>query len=185
MTTYISILRGINVSGHKLIKMDALRALYENMGLSNVTTYIQSGNVIFNGPPADTGFLEQKISGQIKSEFGFEVTILVLTMHQLKEVIENNPFIKAGNENGKSVQVTFLSVNPDLSNIRVIEDRKQESEGLFISENAVYLHCPNGYGKTKLENSFLESKLKVRATTRNWNTTKELYNIAALTAREI
>ena len=174
MITYISILRGINVSGQKLIKMDALRKLYENLGFHNVTTYVQSGNVIFGSNDIDTHKLEQKISQQIEKEFGFEVPIIVLTVDKLKYVIENNPFLKDLDKDHAFLHVTFLSSKPECYDPNVIEYKKQEGEDVFFTDDAVYLYCPNGYGNTKLTNTFLESKLKVGATTRNWKTTNML-----------
>jgi uncharacterized protein (DUF1697 family) len=178
MKTYISLLRGINVSGQKLIKMDALRKSYENMGFHNVTTYLQSGNVIFEGNDSDINDLEQKISRQIENDFGFEVPVIVLTIEKLKQVIDNNPFLKDLNKDQSFLHVTFLSSKPGQFNYKTIEDKKQNGEEIIFSDMAVYLYCPNGYGRTRLNNNFLESKIKVGATTRNWRTTNELFKIA-------
>ena len=178
MTTYISLLRGINVSGQKLIKMDVLRKSYESMGFHNVTTYLQSGNVIFEGNDFEINNLEQKISRQIEKDFGFEVPVIVLTIEKLKQVIENNPFLKDPNKDQSFLHVTFLSSKPEQYDHKTIEDKKQNGEEISISNTAVYLFCPNGYGRTKLNNNFLEVKIKVGATTRNWKTTNELFKIA-------
>ena len=180
MTTYISILRGINVSGHNLIKMDALRKLYENLGFQNVTTYVQSGNVVFTGNDIEVNELEQRITQQIEKDFGFNVPVIVLTLSKLKQIIENNPLLKNHNNNIDIayLHVTFLSSKPDHYDQKKIEDKKQDEEEICFSDNAVYLYCPNGYGRTKLTNNFLEAKLKVGATTRNWKTTTELLKIA-------
>lgn len=178
MTTYISILRGINVSGQKLIKMDALRKTYENLGFLNIKTYVQSGNVIFDGEDMEINKLEKIISQQIEKDFGFEVPIIALTVNTLKQVIDHNPFSKDQNKDQTFLHVTFLSSEPDQYDLKVIEDKKQNGEDLFFTDNVVYLYCPNGYGRTKLTNNFLETKLKVRATTRNWKTTNELLKIA-------
>jgi len=178
MTTYISILRGINVSGQKLIKMDVLRKLYENLGFRNVTTYVQSGNVIFKGDDFEPTDLEQKISRQIKKDFGFEVPIFVLTIDKLKQIIYNNPFLNDPNKEHSFMHVTFLSSNAGYYEKETFESKKQDEEQISFSENAIYLYCPNGYGRTKLTNNFFESKLKVVATTRNWKTTNEIFKIA-------
>lgn len=180
MTTYISILRGINVSGQKLIKIDALRKSYENMGFHNVTTYLQSGNVIFTGNEFEINDLEQKISQQIEKDIGFEVPVIVLTIDKLQKVIENNPFLKEPDKDQAFLHVTFLSTKPDHFDRVTIEDKKQNGEEIFFTDIAVYLYCPNGYGRTKLNNNFLEAKIKVGATTRNWKTTNELLKIAQL-----
>lgn len=179
MTTYISILRGINVSGHKLIKMDALRKSYEKLGFRNVTTYVQSGNVIFTERKTEPDKLEQKISRQIKKDFGFEVPVIVLTVDKLNQIIDNNPFLKAADTDPIFLHVTFLSSKPNHYDRKTIEDRKQNGEEIHFSDSAVYLYCPHGYGRSKLSNNFLETKLKVRATTRNWKTTNELLKLAA------
>jgi len=178
MTIYISILRGINVSGQKLIKMDALRKSYENMGFHNVTTYLQSGNVIFTGNEFEINDLEQKISRQIEKDIGFEVPVIVLTIDKLQKIIENSPFLKDPDKDQAFLHVTFLSTKPDYFDRVTIEDKKQNGEEIFFTDSAVYLYCPNGYGRTKLNNNFLEAKIKVGATTRNWKTTNELYKIA-------
>lgn len=178
MTTYISILRGINVSGQKLIKMNALRKSYENLGFNSVTTYVQSGNVIFTGNKVKTDELAQIIIRQIEKDFGFDVPVIVLTFDNLKQIIDSNPFLSHSDKDTTFLHVTFLSSNPQKIDIYTIEEKKQSGEEISISDNAVYLYCPNGYGKSKLSNSFLETKLKVGATTRNWKTTNELLKIA-------
>jgi len=171
-------LRGINVSGQRLIKMDALRKMYENLGLQNVTTYLQSGNVVFTGDDNDVDVLEQRISQQIEIDFRFEVPVIVLTMSILKQVIDNNPLLNNQNIDSSFLHVTFLYSLPHHSEYKLIEAKKQNGEEISFSDNAVYLYCPNGYGRTKLTNNFLESRLKVGATTRNWKTTTELFKIA-------
>ena len=178
MTTYISILRGINVSGQKLIKMDALRKCYENLGFCNVTTYVQSGNVVFSDNKAKPDELAQTITRQIEKDFGFNVPIIVLTIDNLKQIIDSNPFFKDSDKDNAFLHVTFLSSKPQKADFNSIEEKKLSGEEISFSDNAVYMYCPNGYGKTKLTNSFLEKKLKVGATTRNWRTTNELLRIA-------
>ena len=178
MTTYISILRGINVSGQKLIKMDNLRRLYESLGLRSVTTYLQSGNVIFQGDILEKDELAQSITRQIKKELDFDVPVIVLTIDHLKQIIDCNPFSKHSDKDTTSLYVTFLSSKPQEYEISTIGEKKLSGEEIAFSDNAVYIYCPNGYGKTKLTNSFLEKKLNTVATTRNWNTTNELLKIA-------
>jgi uncharacterized protein (DUF1697 family) len=178
MVTYISILRGINVSGQKLIKMEALRKTYENLGFNNVTTYVQSGNVIFTGEDYNHEELAQKISRQIENEFGFEVPVIVFSIDKLKKVIDGNPFRIDSNKDHSFLHVTFLSSKPKSCDTKTITEKKQYGEEIAYFDNIVYLYCPDGYGKTRLNNNFLEMKLKVSATTRNWKTTNELYKMA-------
>lgn len=178
MTTYISILRGINVSGQKLIKMEALRKSYENLGFRSVTTYVQSGNVIFTLNKAEPDELAQTIIRQIEKDFGFVVPVIVLTIDSLKRIIDGNPFLKDSNKEKAFLHVTFLSSEPQKIDFNTIEEKKQCGEEIFFANSSVYLYCPNGYGKTKLTNNFLETKLKTGATTRNWRTINELLKIA-------
>jgi uncharacterized protein (DUF1697 family) len=178
MTTNISILRGINVSGQKLIKMDDLRHLYEKLGFHNVTTYVQSGNVIFKSDDIEPNDLGQNISQQIQKDYGFEVPVIVLTIGKLKQILDNNPFLNDPNKEHSHLYVTFLASQPASFEKAAIESKKQNEEEISFSENVIYLYCPEGYGRTKLNNNFLESKLKVVATTRNWKTTNELFKIA-------
>ena len=178
MTTYISILRGINVSGQKLIKMDALKKMYENLNFENIQTYVQSGNVIFSSKEKEQKELEKIISLKIATEFGFEVPVIVLNEKTLETIIKNNPFTKDNLKDSSFLHVTFLAENPIPFNKESIIEKKQPNEEIDFTQNAVYLYCPNGYGKTKLNNNFLENKLKVKATTRNWRTTNELLKLA-------
>lgn len=181
MRTYISILRGINVSGKNPIKMEALRKTYEHAGFSKVQSYVQSGNIIFQSDSPHTGELEREITRLIKMDFGFEVPVIVLTTGTFKRIIENNPFPQQGKDPG-FFHVTFLSERPEQDAVPVIESKKSEGEAIAFSDEAVYLYCPDGYGKSRLTNAFIEAKLNVTATTRNWRTVNELLRIAEATA---
>jgi uncharacterized protein (DUF1697 family) len=177
MTIYIAILRGINVSGAKPLKMEALRLTLQKQGFENVTTYIQSGNVFFSYYETSTWQLAAKITESIKTDFGFDVPVIVLSAAELQVIIENNPLNEVTRD-ANFLHVTFLAENPVGFNLSEIEDRKQGDEAIVIDGKAVYLYCPHGYGKTKLTNTFLESKLKVAATTRNWKTVNEIFRLA-------
>lgn len=178
MQGYISILRGVNVSGHRLVKMDALRKSYEGLGFQNVTTYKQSGNLVFTARGFEINELKQTVSEQIEKDFGFIVPVIVLTINKLKGIVDNNPFLKDSSKDVAFLHATFLASKPVNYNQKDIEDKRQNGEDIIFTDNVVYLYCPNGYGRTKLTNSFLETKLKVSATTRNWKTTSELLIIA-------
>lgn len=175
MPTYISILRGINVSGQKKIKMADLKALYESIGLENVTTYIQSGNVIFNTP--QTAQLSTLIEKKIQSTYAFDVPVLIIESKQLKKIITKNPFLKDKTLSTDKLHVTFLEYTPSNSQVKELEKYNNGEDQFFIIDNTVYLYCPSGYGNTKLNNTFFEKKLKTKATTRNWNTCNALLKI--------
>lgn len=178
MKTYISILRGINVSGHNPIKMKDLQVLYEEMGFNRVKTYIQSGNVVFGYRATETEKLEEIISGEIRRKFGYQVPVIVTGHDQLKIVSENNPFLNDRNEDALKLHVTFLSAEPEVDLPGKIDGSVYMPDEYIIAEKTIYLFCPNGYGNTKLSNTFFEKKLKVQATTRNWKTVLELVKMS-------
>lgn len=178
MQTYISILRGINVSGHKPIKMDALKTLFESLNFKNVKTYIQSGNVIFKTKTTKPQDLEKKIAAQIKKEFDFDVPVMVKETNEFTTVFNKNPFLNKRKEDITKLHVTFLSQEPEEAGITKIKEGHYADDEFIIIGKAIYLFCPNGYGNTKLSNTFFENKLKVSATTRNWKTITELVHIA-------
>lgn len=176
MDIYIAILRGINVSGKNAIKMIDLKNLFEYLNFNHVTTYIQSGNVIFTSDLKDKNQLKELISSQIKKSFSLNVPILLLKIDELREIFSQNPFYADKETN--SIHFTFFDNQPDFDNIQIIESKKAKDEEIVIRNNVAYIYCPNGYGKTKLTNNFIETKLKTIATTRNYRTTNELLKIA-------
>ncbi len=174
MAVFISLLRGINVSGQKIIKMTVLKNMYEELGFTNVKTYLQSGNVIFETSNKENAHLEKKISAMINTKFGFDVTVIVLTKDELNDIIEKNVFTNNSSKDPAFLHITFLASGPKDLDFESIISKRAVGEEIAIKENAVYLYCPHGYGKTKLTNNFLETKLNVKATTRNWKTVTEL-----------
>lgn len=177
---FISILRGINVSGQKKILMTDLKELYENLGFKNVTTYIQSGNVIFksNKKLPDAEF-EKKVEGAIYEKYHFEVPVIIRSEGEMKKTLCSNPFLKEKNSDAKRLYVTFLSEIPAKENVESIENLDFLPDKFIIRGKEIYLCVANGYGETKISNNFFEKKLKVKATTRNWNTVNKLSDIAS------
>jgi uncharacterized protein (DUF1697 family) len=178
MKTYISMLRGINVSGQKKIKMEGLKELYESLGFENVQTYIQSGNVIFECPDRNATELKNRIEGSIIAAFGYPVAVLIRTTSEFQRLIENNPLLGEKNRDATKLHVTFLSDIPEECLIENIKESKAESEDFSIAGREIYLYCPEGYGRTRMSNNFFEKKLKVAATTRNWKTVNKLLELA-------
>jgi uncharacterized protein (DUF1697 family) len=172
--------RGINVSGQKKIRMDELKAVYESLGFDNVRTYIQSGNVVFDSDLDEKGAGE-KIRKKIVEAFGFPVPVTLRSTAAIKQVIRNNPFLADGIDDIKILHVTFLSQAPSLSTLDQIDPATGGDDQFRFSDSheEIYIRCPNGYGRTKLTNTFFEKQLGVSATTRNWNTVNKLYEIAS------
>lgn len=168
-------LRGINVSGQKKIKMDELRKLYESLGFELVQTYIQSGNVIFKTSLKDTSEIVNKIGEKIKQVFGYPVTIVLRTSDELESIVKRNPY---EDKDLSKVHVSFLSENQFEYSEEVLFEAKTGEEEFQILDKEVFLFLPHGSGRTKLTNNFLERKLGVKATTRNWRTINKILDIA-------
>jgi uncharacterized protein (DUF1697 family) len=178
MSVYISLLRGINVSGQKKIQMRELKSLYESLGFENVSTYIQSGNVVFSSNENDESKLANLISAKIRKVFSYEVSVIIRSKEYWKNLIAKNPFLKKDNTDIKKMHVTILSHQPEEINTDIFDKVKFDSEEYVIKEKEIYLYFPEGYGRTKLSNNYIEKKLKIAATTRNWNTVNKLMDIA-------
>ncbi len=177
MNTFICLLRGINISGQKKIKMAYLKSYFEEIGFKKIITYIQSGNVIFNSKITDPKKIEKLIFDKIKMQYDFEVETIVKTPEELKMVLENNPFIKQNKDESKNY-VTFLFNEPAKERILVLKEKDFSPEEYFIDKNIFYFYSPNGYGNAKMNNNFIENKLKVIATTRNWQTVNKLLELS-------
>ena len=177
MSKYLSMLRGINVSGQRSIKIDELIKLYESLNYNNVRTYIQSGNVIFYSPKDNSENITKKIEGKIKKEFSFDVSVIIRTKYDLNYIINANHFLKRKNIEQSKLHLTFLlNMQEELISREIIEKKSGEDE-FYIKGKEIYLYCPNGYGKTKYTNGFFEKHLNTIATTRNWNTVNNIFKM--------
>ncbi len=176
--TYVSLLRGINVSGHKIIKMEQLRKSFEALGLGDVQTYVQSGNVVFKAPKQSSEVLSNKIREKIARDFGFSVPVIIRSSEEVRRAIKNNPFLKQRGIDSSKLHVTFLSKAPEKDSLKALEALTARPDQFRYSGREVYLYCPDGYGRTKLSNNALERVLGVTATTRNWNTVNKLYEMS-------
>lgn len=179
MNKYISILRGINVSGQKKILMADLKALFESLSFNNVVTYIQSGNIIFEHPSEDKAEIKSKIESAIETKYNFQVPVEVRTDLEFKTILDDCPFENIDlDKDGTKVLITFLSAKPSADKLTEARKFAADSERMELHDQVIYLHCPNGYGRSKLSTTFLEKKLGVVATTRNWKTVSKLYELA-------
>lgn len=178
MKTYIALLRGINVSGQKMIKMEALRKMFYDLKFKNVRSYIQSGNIVFENKKTPSSTLEKKIQEQIHKTFSFEVAVIVKEVDELINAVKNNPFIKNKDADPGRIYITLLSEKPEESKIDKINELQFAPDEFIILKDVVYVFVSKGYGNSKLNNNFFENKLKVKATTRNWKTINELIKIS-------
>lgn len=175
MPVFLSILRGINVSGQKKILMSDLKQLYEELDLKKVQTFIQSGNVVFKSKSSTS--VAKKIEQKIKQKYEFDVPVIIRTVDEMETTIANNPFLKTKNIELEKLHITYLSGTPVPNSIEKIKEYNFEPDEFQIIGKEIYVYCPNGYGRTKLTNTFFEKKLNITATTRNWKTSNELLTI--------
>lgn len=174
MTTHLALLRGINVSGHNMIKMEALKTALENIGFLNVITYIQSGNVFVTTEednPAKVGFL---IKQEIFKAFGHEVPVVVIAKSDLEACLTNNPYLKEKDLDTKKLYVAFVSMalrNEAINNLKMSQVKPDQAH---IDTNRIFIKYAVGAGKTRLDQKYIEKKLNVTATIRNWNTVTQL-----------
>ena len=142
------------------------------IGLQNVNTYIQSGNIVFQSSKTKEELINA-IQDKIKQAYKFEVPVQIINKEELQQIIQQNPFLKE-NSDIKFLHITFLTDKPTKEYIEQIKDSQYKEDTFIITEKVVYIYCPGGYGKTKFNNTFFEKKLKVSATTRNWKTSLKL-----------
>lgn len=174
---YVALLRGINVNGQKLVKMELLRSIFQGMEFEKVKTYIQTGNVIFWDLKKEKDILCNQIETTLKEALSFEIPVILRTLEELESIIDNNPFKNISLSENEKLHVTFLSEVPSNEAKEFINLYKDEIDEVKLQENNIYILCRKGYGKTKFSNSFLEKKLKVRGTTRNFDTLNKIVEI--------
>ena len=172
MNTYICLLRGINVGGNSKLPMKELVVVLEGLGLTNVKTYIQSGNVVFQSERTDTAALATAVSAAIGQSHGFAPAILLLTGEELNAAIQANPFPEAEDDH-KSLHFFFLEPAPKDPDLGALDALKKESERFALIDKVFYLHAPEGIGRSKLAERFGRG-WKIDITARNWRTVCKL-----------
>lgn len=177
MAVFVCLLRGINVGGKKKIRMADLVALCQVLKLESGRAYLQSGNLVCKSH-AEPSVLSTMIRNAIEKEFGFTVVVMVFTLEKWQGLVESNPFVADAEKDIRHLHVTLLADAPNKHLPGKMDRVETEGDKYLIQGDAIYLYCPNGYGRTKLSNSFWEQKLKVAATTRNWNTVNKLLKLA-------
>jgi uncharacterized protein (DUF1697 family) len=171
---HLALLRGINVSGHNMIKMDALKSTLEAIAFTNVETYIQSGNV-FVETEEESGFgVGFKIKQEIFKTFGHEVPVIVIGKNDLELCFKNNPYLKQKDVDTKKLYVAFISKELSSSAINELKISQFKPDEAVIDGNRIFIKYDIGAGKTRLDQKYIEKKLNVTATIRNWNTVTKL-----------
>jgi uncharacterized protein (DUF1697 family) len=169
MNTYIIFLRGINVGGNAKVSMDILKKALIAKEYSNVKTYINSGNLLVSTPQDKIPLIED-VREIIKTQFGISVELIVKTKSELDYILTQDPFDK-GNETDNSKKiVAMLSKKIDPEKTQVFKEDSKIEENFYVNGDLLYIYYHNGAGQSKFTNNYIEKKLKVTSTARNWNT---------------
>jgi uncharacterized protein (DUF1697 family) len=177
MRTYVAFLRGINVGGKAMIKMPELRSLLGEMGFEDVSSYVQSGNVVFKSPRRGTQALATGIEKGIAEAFAVETTVLIRTAPELSRIAGRNPFQDREKDLTK-LHVVFLSSAPAAGAVAELDPSRSPPDEFSVDGREIYLHLPNGAGRSKLTIDYFEKRLGVRATARNWRTLTKLVELS-------
>jgi uncharacterized protein (DUF1697 family) len=170
-STSVCFLRGINVTDKNVIKMADLTKLFSELGFKDISTYLQSGNVVFshNEGLKDTD-LKSLIYSAIQKKIGLDIPVIFRNKSDIDIILKNNVFLNNENADIVKLYVTMLETDPEISRIENLKMKDFTPERFEILGREIFLFCPNGYGRAKLNNNFLEKKLGSKATTRNWKT---------------
>jgi uncharacterized protein (DUF1697 family) len=184
MHVFVSMLRGINVGQHHRIKMEALKAMYESLGLHDAQTYVQSGNVVFRAKEKDELRLQHKIEDAIQETFGFHSDVILRNAAELRDVIARNPFAGRPEVEPAKLLVTFLGTDPGMDARDKIGAIQTSPDELRLDGREIYAFFPNGMGQSKLSWPAIERIVKTTWTGRNWNSVMKLLAMAEVMEAE-
>jgi len=170
---YVALLRGINVGGKNMIKMETLRATFENLGFENVKSYINSGNLAFDTKKNNDTKLAAKIHDAIKKDFGFDISVMVRSMDEINEIVKNNPF-DGQFDNHKNLHVFFLDSEPSNGHKEMIDSIDNDNERIEVCGRTLYCLLKISILDSAVGKGFIDKKLKIPATARNWRTVMKL-----------
>jgi uncharacterized protein (DUF1697 family) len=175
---YVALLRSVNLGSYGRIAMTDLRESFARLGYDDVVTYIASGNVLFSTPSKSEKAIVDAIEAQLSEDFGDAPAVLLRTVAELRRIGTASPYAKAAASPARH-HVTFLATAPSKDVLKRLELPPSGQDELVVDGREVYVHTPNGYAETKYTGSFLERRLGVVSTTRNWNTVTKLCELAA------
>jgi uncharacterized protein (DUF1697 family) len=178
MPTYAAFLRAINLGSHNKLAMPRLREIVETLPAEDVTTHVQSGNVVFRSTMRSAARVEAALEKALKQEAGLDVRVMVRTPAQLKRLLDGCPFA-AHCDDPTKLHVTFLDAKPEKAKVDAIDPEGFLPDVFAVEGQDVFLFCPEGYGRSKLSNAYFERKLGVAGTTRNWRTVTTLAELSS------
>jgi uncharacterized protein (DUF1697 family) len=177
MPRYVALLRSVNVAGHGRLAMADLKQTFVTLGHDDVSTYIQTGNVLFRSPSKSITALTTAIATQLELDFGSAPAVILRRAPDLARVLAASPFPAQGADPSRH-HVTFLAEKPSRERLAAFAPPPSGKDELVIIGQEIYVHTPDGYGNSKLTGSLLERRLGVLSTTRNWNTVTKLAALA-------
>lgn len=167
------------MAGHNSVKMNDLTDLFVRLGFTCTETYIQSGNVIFDFDGKESvQDISFRIEKAIVERFNYIIPVMIRTVHEMKEVVSSNPFLKEENFDPAKMAVIFLHEECKSSQLQKVADINYPPDKFKIAGREIFIYCPNGFGKTKLYTNFFEKKMGVTGTARNWKTIINILDIA-------
>lgn len=181
MTTYVALLRGINVGGNNRIAMADLRQWITALGFDGVATLIQSGNVVLSGPARPTAEVATAVRSAIAGESGLDIAVMVCTRDELAAVVAANPYREADDEPTK-VHVAFLADGSDLGGLEAVDPASYAPDEWTAGPGVLYLRFPDGTASSKLAVELGRRRTGVVATVRNWRTVTKLLELSAPTS---
>ena len=173
---FIALMRGINIGGTNKVTMNELREVFTNAGCKEVTSYIQTGNIVFTYPIVSISSLVDKVLVKIQEEFVFTTTprIMILSLNEFKKAVDENPYKNKGAPNRHHCY--FLSDEPDNPKLEILKT-VQNTEEFELKEKIFFLYTPDGLGRSKLAKN-VEKTLGVHATARNYRSVMKIWEIA-------
>lgn len=175
---YLALLRGINVGGKNIIKMDELRQIFVNMGFENVRTYIQSGNILFESKEKNEKIITVRLESAFLKRLGDKIPVFIRTIRDLNEIVNLNPFAKIKTASSTKFYVSFLNENPGKKPRLPLISHKKDVEIIEIEKREVYSLTKEIKGRFGFPNNFAENEFGIKASTRNWNTVTKLLEIS-------
>ena len=175
----VALLRGINVGGHARVPMADLRAVATDLGMADPRTHLQSGNLVFTAPPDELTGVGDRLEAAIAAAFGVDIRVLIRTHDDLTAAVARNPFAEAAAAEPKSVHLLFLDRAPTTDEVAGLDPDRSPPDEFSVSGREIFLHYPNGSGRSKLTLDWFERRLGASGTARNWRTVTALIDLTA------
>lgn len=176
---YVALLRGINVGGKAKLPMKVLVGIFEESGATEVQTYIQSGNVVFEAAGAgEAAEIAAWVTTEIAGRFGYPGKIVLRSAEEMQSAYASNPFLKAGAD-PEALHVYFVAEVPDAAGVEALDPERSPGDSFAVVGREIYLHLPGGMARTKLTNAYFDGKLGTVSTARNWRTVGVLAGMMA------